>query len=489
KRSMIPIGISMEVSLNERAATKAAFGFSPEQEMRIAESFIIRIKTELDEIEPAYRLITKQTSLYPPNASIPERDLYGVSLLYHRAGHLALSKEKLLESFNYFRHSAELSIEMEQFISAAINIENMAYILTKMDKNNPSFRIYRRDVERLDDEVSSHLFNNSILRTTNLTAVYHNNMGVYALLTKTDGDTLSSGVERMLAIKRAVSHFTIGIRGLEETASLLPVGASKSTIKGRRKLYLLSLLHYNMAEIATTIGEQEKAFTHLDKVMRFSKKGMFPELRWRALALKGDLDGALREIEHVTLLRANSLPGEIMSTFSPLVNRLISSGKVEEAFNLVERLSEIERINRMAPILIGSIKEDEKKKYLTLYRRFKRINELEGRLEHAKGDERGYIEDMLMREEKLLKTDIGEHWENMPTLASLPSDRELSKKVIMLIGTALKIENTAKTIANATEENEKLYRAYNQLLDEYKTHTEELAELGYDNSILALFAP
>jgi len=86
------ISVALQVSLDTAAATQAAYGFSKEQEERLAEAFITRILTELGELDPALETTKKQLERYPQDESIAEKDLYGVSLLYHRAGHLFVAE-------------------------------------------------------------------------------------------------------------------------------------------------------------------------------------------------------------------------------------------------------------------------------------------------------------------------------------------------------------------------------------------------------------
>ncbi len=63
---------------------------------------------------------------------------------------------------------------------------------------------------------------------------------------------------------------------------------------------------------------------------------------WRALAGLGRLDDALKSLGTMTVFDAGCGPDEIMSTFAPMVVDLVNKGDIEDAFNLAEKLSEIE---------------------------------------------------------------------------------------------------------------------------------------------------
>ncbi|MBW1818010.1 MAG: PD40 domain-containing protein, partial [Deltaproteobacteria bacterium] len=125
ERGTAAISMTLDVALDEAGATSAAFGFSAEQEVRLAETFIARIQTELGVLQPARDLLNRQLAQYPPGLPIPERDLYGVSLLAHRAGHLAYAEGKPHDAFDRFQRSAELALKMKNPVSAAINVANM----------------------------------------------------------------------------------------------------------------------------------------------------------------------------------------------------------------------------------------------------------------------------------------------------------------------------------------------------------------------------
>ena len=94
------LGITLQQSLNSVTGTKAAFGFSKEQELRLAHAFLMRINIELGKIFPAITAIEKQLEDYPIGKKVGSSNIFGVSLLYHRAGLLYNAVGDFEKSFN-----------------------------------------------------------------------------------------------------------------------------------------------------------------------------------------------------------------------------------------------------------------------------------------------------------------------------------------------------------------------------------------------------
>jgi len=84
-------------------------------------------------------------------------------------------------------------------------------------------------------------------------------------------------------------------------------------------------------------------------------------------------------------------PGGDPPGLSGLVQAKIETGKTEEAFNLAERLSELDRVQRLASFVIGEIPERERTLYRESYPRIIRIQQLNKDTASAKGEEREYL--------------------------------------------------------------------------------------------------
>ncbi|UCF94291.1 MAG: tetratricopeptide repeat protein [Desulfobacterales bacterium] len=481
------VNISLEVALDTVGATQAAYGFSAAQEKRLAEAFIGRIKTELGEVVPAYDAVQRQLSDYPADKPVADPDVYGVSLLYHRAGHLAVALGKSREGFEHFRRSALLSLRMGQGVSAAISVSNMAHLLARMSPEVPELSRHKNQVEELDRKVTPWLARTPSWPGIAFDAVYHNTMGVYYLRQPSaKGDAaIEEAVAGMRTLQQAATHFLWGLKGVEPE----PSGAG---IQERRQLYMRAGLHLNMAQVASALGEPQQAVEHLRDGLDVSRRGLFPDLEWRALARLGRLEEALQVLATVTVLRAGCDPQEIVTTFAPLVADRVHSGETESAFNLVERLSEIERVNRLAPLLIGSLPENEKNLYLSLYPRLLGIRDLRQKIAASQGEEKDYLTDRLNRELELVSLKIGKNREKVPTLAALCEKESTQDQIIILLGLAIQAEEIAEKLVTSPGDTQALREQYQTLLAKYRSVLEtsrgDTPEFEPEG-VIALFGP
>ena len=85
--------------------------------------------------------------------------------------------------------------------------------------------------------------------------------------------------------------------------------------RNREDLEIAASLHLNMAAVSEKLGDWQTAVKNYKTALTLSDTGVFPELKWRALAGLGDFEQALSVLETVPLSRAGSLPGEITTGF------------------------------------------------------------------------------------------------------------------------------------------------------------------------------
>jgi CHAT domain-containing protein/Tol biopolymer transport system component/Tfp pilus assembly protein PilF len=478
------ISVALEVSLDKAGATQAAYGFSKEQEERLAEAFITRILTELGELDPAAQRIKKQLEGYPEDKSIAERDLYGVSLLYHRAGHLFAAEGREVDAFDAFSRSAELAHRMGNSVSASINTMNMAHVLAAMPGAAPAFETLRRRLYNVDEKTTGLVSGDKAIEGLFILPHYHNVMGVYLIATAPAGGKadLVSASMRMDAFRRALSHFDRGLRFSRETRS------------DRKMLSLQAALHLNMAAVASMAGDGAGAAAGLEKALKIAKEAILPEIEWRALVGLGRTGEALDTLSTMSLIRAGAGPDEIAPAFSGLVQAKIEAGKTEEAFNLAERLSELDRVQRLAPLVLGETPERERALYRESYPRILRIQQLKKDMASAKGEEKAYLKRRLEQETDLLSEKLGKQRERIQHLNGWVKDHGLQDDVMILIGIAMQAEETADAIVAAGNEGRMkvLRREYADLREQYgKTLRRILSGTGEDQApdLAALFGP
>ncbi|MDY7036058.1 MAG: tetratricopeptide repeat protein, partial [Thermodesulfobacteriota bacterium] len=430
------ISLALDISLDEASSSQAMYGFSAEQEKRLANAFISRIQIELGQLVPAQEALKRQLALYPPGVQVPDKDLYGLSLLYHRAGHLAFALRDRGEAFENFRRSAELSHKLENPVSTAINVANMARVLVHISTDNQKMPQYVSLFISLDRKTMQLLARSDNVLESSVIPSYHNAVGVFVLnmCGRSPVGSMEKAVRNIERLQRAGMHFSTGLRWLDKHAQ---------KTKDRKLLSLWAVLHLNMAKFSNLLGEEIKAKAHCDRAFKIGCGGLLPEYQWRALAGLGRMKEALEILESVSILRAGCGPGEVTSTFVPLVADLMEKGTTEDTFNLVERLSELERVHRLVPLVLGTLPPDERKLLRRSYTRLLKISELRRRLVDANDSERGYLSGRLDQEREILEQSIGKKRRRLPSIVRLSLNETIQDRLIIILGLAIHAEDVA----------------------------------------------
>ncbi|MBL7171305.1 MAG: tetratricopeptide repeat protein [Desulfobacteraceae bacterium] len=480
------LDVSLDLSLDKTASSQAMYGFSPEQEKRLAQAFISRIETELGDLEKAQKAIERQIGPYPSGRTIPDEDLYGVALLSHRDGHLKYARRDLKKAFQGFLRSARLSLRLKNPVSAALNVENMAWTLSRIPARDPDFGKDRAHLLALDREATRLLERFSDVLDPLLVPSYHNTMGVLILKNKPEQGQgyLEAAVQEMDGVEAAGAHFFSGLKSLQKHKGP----------KGRKALGLEAALHLNMASVAGRLKEPETAKSHLEKALEISRKGLLPQYEWRALTGLGNLKDALPVLESVPLLEAGCGANEILDAFAPLVSDLIAKGKTEDAFNLLERISEMERFQRLTPLALGGLSPPEQQWLLRVLPRLLILEQLRGDLKSADKTERPHLLRRIDQELHLLQSAMGDDGAQIPVSARLTKSKAGQHQVLMMLGLALKArqlgDKAVETGAGA--EADALKQQYSELLRSYRSMWKKMRARAAkeDNpGISAIFAP
>ncbi|MFH2219462.1 MAG: tetratricopeptide repeat protein [Pseudomonadota bacterium] len=467
------VSLSFQIAMEDTAATQAAHGFSADQEKRLAQVFISRIHVELGELEPAEIAMREQLEQYPPDKPVSGRDRYGVSLLFHRAGLLAAAQGRPLEAFHHFYRSALLTLEMKNSVSTAINVANMAGLLARMPADLPEQRKLFDRLQKLDRQTAGLLAADAPAGKNRFAATYHNMMGAYSAALAENSPRNPEGaaesatentIDTIRRLQMAGTHFMRGIDILEND----PSG------KDRTAVALLAALHLNLARISLDLGETVRAGKEFHAALAQADKGLLPDLKWRALAGLGRLDEAIEVLSSVTVLRAGCGPGEITTAFAPQVMVLLGRNEIEAAFNLVERLSELERFNRTA-FLIRDIPPADRALFRATYPRLERMNQLREQISNAEGEEKRYLEKRLDDERNIAMSTTGKNFEKLPDIFRNLPDADAKEQAIILLGIAAEAEAEADarvttpdgdTAARMSERYFTLLERYSALKDE-----------------------
>lgn len=464
------LDFTFQVSLDNASATQAAHGFSLAQEKRLAETFLARIYLEMDHLSMAVDQLNNQLRRYLKKKSVSEKDRFGVALLFHRAGLLANGSGDHANAFDYFSRSATLGLEMGNSVSTMTNIVNMISVIEQIadipgiDDAGINFEAVIRDT---DVRMMKLIETDPVISSSPRIPAYHNRMGVfYARTARGPENDIAATVYGITDLLGAYSRFQKGIDAVARLQSRMT----------RDLMETAAMLHLNMAETASRLDDAGAAARHYQQALELSESGVFPDLKWRALVGLNRTEEALDVLASMTLTRAGCAPFEIIHAFSGLVMERFIKKDAESAFNLAERLAEIERFQRTAH-MVRPTDPEEKQFYQAVYRRLARIREMENRLDGLTGDGDAHklMRDRISTERGLLlaQTDNGTEIPDALRRFSNGIERE---RWIILMGLALQAEETGRRIADIHIRSGPENKDHEQISDLIRFYEETLGE-------------
>ena len=480
------VSLSLDLSFDKADASRAQYGFSPDQERRLAQAFLSRIETELGVLSSAEVAASTQLAAYPPEKPVADADLYGVSLLSHRGGQLSYALQRSDEAFHRFHQSALLSLRLQNPVSAAFNAENMAAALARIPARHPHYAGWQADLIRVDRQTARLLRTFSEVLDPLVAPDYHNTIGVYLLRGMPDKGAASAedAVRRARALTEAGIHFSDGLTGMNRVKG----------IKDRKALGLEAALHLNMAWVAGDLGEETRRQEHLKTALEIAQRGILPPYEWRAQAELGDLKAALSTLDRVSLFETGCGPEEIVDVFSPMVADLIQEGKTEDAFNLLERISEIERFHRLRPLILTPPTDPEKAWLGRIVPRLMAIERLETTLQTAEKGDQSHLRERIDQERQLLRDAMGDRKDQVPIQVRLARSDALQEKVMILLGLAVNAQDLAMSIVihDPGLRADSLRQEYQDTLSAYREGWKRLRTQGAKEGfrgLAAMFGP
>ncbi len=439
------VSLTLDVALDKTGATQALYGFSEEQEKRLAETFEARIQTELGALELAEDAVRREWARYPQGKPIREEDLYGVSLLAHRAGLLAFARRRPLDAFDDFERSAEIALRLGNPVSSAVNVSNMALCLSRDFSESSKGEGRRSRLMALDRRVTMLMARFPTVLENLIPASYHNAMGVFLLnaaLGAKDTDVEGRAEEAAL-LESAVGHFF-------RAETLLD---SPSVARNRKALALRSVVLLNLCRGVEEFGDREKARSFAEKALESARKGLLPALEWRALLVLGRYREALEVLGKVPLFEADCGPLEVTSGFAPLIKEMLDQELSEDAFNLIERLSEIERVQRLTPLLLAGVGEEDRKLAAKSYKGLLTLRDLESALQQAPEEDREYLSTRADQERELLDLKLGKDRERLPRPAALGATEEERNRILIVMGLSAHLDQVAERAVSEGRES------------------------------------
>ncbi len=483
------VNVSLDLALHKATGSQAAYGFSREQEKRLAQAFISRIETELGVLENAQTAIDRQLLPYENAKNISDKDLYGVSLLSHRDGQLRFALGQPEKAFHSFERSAELALKLKNPVSAAMNVVNMAWVLARIPSGAPGHGALESRLSILDRKTTRLLDRSQEVLNPLVLPDYHNQMGALALNHRKRNERPSpeEAARELARLNRAGVHFTLGIEALAGTETA-------GSPAGRKALALEAALQLNLAHVAWGLGEPSSSEIHAQKALDAAEKGFLSQYEWRAMVLLGDLKSALETLSAVPFVNAGCAPGEIRSAFSPMVFSLIREDDAEGALNLLENLSEMERFQRMAPFVLEQISPPERSRLLKIFPRLMTLLRLKAKLKGAGKGQKRHISERILQEETLLDQAMGEDREAVGLPGRLTRSTALQDRLLFLLSLSFEMDRVADLAVAETTENGggPLRKRYHELLSLYGRTLEKvrnLADREKTPGVAALFAP
>jgi CHAT domain-containing protein/tetratricopeptide (TPR) repeat protein len=489
------LNVTLDLALDKTSGSQAVYGFSREQEQRLAQAFISRIETELGVLAKAQTAIDQQLLPYQQAKSVGDKDLYGVSLISHRDGQLRFALRQPVKAFQSFHRSAELAFKLKNPVSAAMNVVNMAWALGRIPTGDPGYANFKKQLVVLDRKTNTLLTRSQEVLGPLVLPDYHNKMGALMLNegkptepTSPDGAAWNLG-----RLKEAGIHFTHGLEALKKSdTGERPLAREASALK--------AALQLNLAHVALGLEEPSNAKALAKKALETAQKGLLPQYEWRAQLLLGDLTGALKTLSAVLLVNAGCAKGEIRMAFAGMVSSLIQKNDAEGALNLLEKLSEIERFQRMAPIVTAQVTPPERTLLVNIFPRLMTLLRLREELSGVENGQKRHLEERIAQEKHLLNITIGVNPKDasLKNRVSLPAmltrSIALQERLLFLLSLSFEMERVADLIVAETTETVEnpLRKRHGELLALYGRTVKGIETMALREGtpgVAALFGP
>ena len=336
------INIAANVALDKTGATEAAFGFSAEQERRLARSYLARIAADLGDNAAAARLFKELLERYPGQAEkLAEGDLYGVGLLSHRVAQLDFARGDRAEAAAGFKRATAIALRSANAVGAMLNLVNWGMLIP----DNPApgevteFLESQARCSALADSYRDALPPDTLAR-------FGNDVG--AVLLRLAPALPDDGSRQALAY-RAI--------GMWDTVLKLPSPAPSTGggVDGREQRDAVQArlaARLNRAAALSSLGLDDAARAGYAAALGEARSAGNGAMAWRALAALGEFDEALALLDRLPPTEYDLRLGELTERFAPRIEALTRKDP-EQGFALAERLSELERVQILGRSLLG----------------------------------------------------------------------------------------------------------------------------------------
>jgi CHAT domain-containing protein/tetratricopeptide (TPR) repeat protein len=393
------INIDTTVALDKGAATQAAFGFTPDQERRLAETYLARILSELGEPAAAEGLLQGQLGRYPAdNAKIAPGDLYGVGLLSHRSAHVEYALGERAAAAAGFRRSTLLSLQAGNPVSALLNQVNWGELLP--DSVSPQELADFLRVEAQTAQLGGS-YRDTLPPLT--LARHHNDLG--AILARIAARQPADGSRQALLVQ-AASRFEQALAATSPT----PAGARGG---GRDRGVLRAAIQLNRGALLAALELPEAAQAARQAALQEAVPVRADGYVWRAQAALGQFDAALKTLELLPGTEYGVTRGELQERFAPRLEQLAAKD-AEGAFALLERLSELERVQILGRSVLGLDDPATRSQLAQAAPHLAELDRLREKLKVAPAADGDYLQLRLSQEQTLVDGLLGKDLERLP---------------------------------------------------------------------------
>jgi len=395
KRSGGLFSIGLTKSLDKGTATEAAFGFSAVQEKRLAETYLARILSELGEPAAAATLLRRQLDSYPAdNNRIAVNDLYGVGLLTHRIAHVDYCADKPESAAAGFRRSTLLSLQAGNPVSAMLNLVNWGDLLTRTPDNNglDDFLKIEGETARLAAEYRATLPLIALAR-------YFNDVGVIFVRL---ADLRPADGTRQALLLKAIERWN---RSLTVTG--------KMSDQDREELKFRSAALLNRGAAFMSLNFPDAAESSWKSALEEAQAAHADGYAWRALAALGAFDDALKILERLSPAEYDVTRGEIQQRFAPRLEQ-VAAKNPETAFALLEKLSELERVQILGRSVLGLDDPAVRSRLAAAAPHLAEIDRISSGAAGAHTSDKEYRNLRLRQEQTLIDDLLGKEQENLP---------------------------------------------------------------------------
>ncbi|HIJ89044.1 MAG TPA: CHAT domain-containing protein, partial [Desulfuromonadales bacterium] len=215
----------------------------------------------------------------------------------------------------------------------------------------------------------------------------------------------TDGISRQALLYKALERW--------DRALFIPADSSdRELLHQQRRLRIAAQL--NRGAVLTTLGLDEAAEAARTAALDEAHAAAAWSLEWRTLAAVGRYDQALGLLEHLPLSEYDLQPGELIARFAPLLEQRAAKNP-EQAFALLEKLSELERVQLLGRGALGLDDPATSSRFRAAAPRLTELDRLQKAAATAAAADKEYLQLRLQQEQAAVDDLFGAQLERLPS--------------------------------------------------------------------------